>query len=301
MTIDISFVGTNRDLLGESTLWDPLEQALYWVDIMAPCIYRHDPVSGAIRRWDMPDLVGSIGLAAPGTLLVALRHGFHIFDLASGRLRALASPEAGVDGIRFNDGKMDRQGRYLCGTMEMVHGGEPPEVPQGRLYRLDKDFSCHVLDTGVRVSNALCFSPTGDTLYYADSMQGKVWAYDYDVVTGAVSGKRVFADTAEIAGSAPDGATVDAEGHVWVALVRDSAIGRFSPGGALVQRIAVPIPYPTCPAFGGPKLDVLYCSAISDSGGRLKTEHPDGGRMMRITGTGVRGLPEARFRLGARV
>ena len=246
----------------------------------------------------MPDLVGSVGLAAPGTLLVALREGFHSFDLHTEALRPLVIPEAGTTRVRFNDGKMDRQGRFLCGTMEMAHAGPSPEPALGKLYQLDTDLSCRVLETGIRVSNALCFSPAGDVLYFADSMAGAVWAYDYNTTTGRASNRRVFANTAAIAGSAPDGATVDAQGHVWVALVLAGALGRFSPDGTLVQRIDLPIPFPTCPAFGGRDLDQLYVTAISNSGGRLATEHADGGRLMRITGSGVRGLPEARFRYG---
>lgn len=298
MSVVISFVGTGRDRLGEGTIWDPEERALYWIDALAPRIHRYDPTTESFRHWDLPDLIGSVGLAAPGTLLVALREGFYLFDLATNVLRPLALPEAGHAAVRFNDGKMDRQGRYLCGTLEMSHIGPPPEPPLGKLYRLDADFSCQVLETGIRIANALCFSPAGDTLYFADSLAGVVWAYDYDTATGAVAHRRVLADTAALAGSAPDGATVDAQGHVWVALVQAAALGRFSPDGTLVQRIDVPIPYPTCPAFGGADLDVLFCTAIANSGGRLVTDHPDGGRLMRITGTGVRGLPESRFRLG---
>jgi len=299
MSIEISFVGTARDKLGEGTLWDPLDQALYWVDITAPCIHRYDPARETFQRWDMPDLVGSVGLATPGTLVVALRDGFYLFDLATAALRPLARPEAGNPSVRFNDGKMDRQGRFLSGTMEMPNDSPPADPPLGKLYQLDTDLAARVLDTGIRISNALCFSPVGNTLYFADSMAGVLWAYDYDIATGAASNRRVLVDTAAVAGSPPDGATVDEAGHIWVALVRGAALGRFSPSGALVQRIDVPIPYPTCPAFGGVMLDTLYCSAISDAGGRLTTDHPDGGRLMRITGTGLRGLPESRFRHGA--
>ena len=294
MTIDISFVGRGRDKLGEGALWDPLEQAFYWVDITAPCIQRYDPAIHRFRRFAMPDLVGSVGLAAPGTLLVALRHGFHIFDMATSALRPLALPEAGNLGVRFNDGKMDRQGRYLCGTMDAAPGTQPA---LGKLYRLDANYACHVLETGISVSNALCFSPAGSTLYFADSSQGVLWAYDYDTKTGTPSNRRVLADTRAMTGSSPDGATVDSAGNIWVALVHGSAIGCFSPAGELLQKIDLPIPFPTCPAFGGPGLETLYCTAISSSG-RLNTDHRDAGRLMRITGVGARGLPETRFRLG---
>lgn len=295
MSIAITFVGTSRDQLGEGTLWDPLEQALYWVDIHAKRIHRHDPATGGTRSWELPDLVGSIGLAQPGHLVAALRDGFYSLNLTTEALRPLVRPEAGNPDIRFNDGKMDRQGRFLAGTMELA----PADPAAGKLYRLNADLTTEVLETGVRISNALCFSPAGDRLYYADSLAGAVWAYDYDGPTGRVTNRRIFADTAAMVGSAPDGATVDAAGHLWVALVNAQQLGEFAADGRLIRTIDLPIPYPTCPSFGGAKLDVLYLSAISDSGGRLKTDHPDGGRLMAITGIGTTGLPEPRFRLGA--
>lgn len=292
--VAIAFASTTRDLLGEGTLWDAEAQVLYWIDALAPCIHRLHPATGARRRWDLPDAVGSIGLAQPGRLLVALRDGFYAFDLETSALRPLALPEPEVQGVRFNDGKMDRQGRFLCGTLELHRSPPPPAQPLGKLFRLNPNLSCDVLETGVRISNALCFSPAGDVLYFADSLASAVWAYDYDGATGNTANRRVLADTKAI-GSAPDGATVDAEGFLWVALVQTGQLGRFAPDGRLDRTIDLPIPFPTCPAFGGPALDTLYCTAISDSGGRLKTDHADGGRLLAITGLGVAGLPEARF------
>ena len=57
---------------------------------------------------------------------------------------------------------------------------------EGIVYRLDPDFSVHTLDSGIIVSNGPCWSPDGDTFYFADSWSGEIWAYDYDQATGGV-------------------------------------------------------------------------------------------------------------------
>jgi sugar lactone lactonase YvrE len=153
-----------------------------------------------------------------------------------------------------------------------------------------------ILQSDVGVANGLCFSPTGDTLYFADSLRRLIWAYDYDGETSFIGPPRVLIDTTAL-DSPPDGATVDADGDLWVALVQADQIARFSPNGELKALVKIPIPFPSCPAFGGEKLDQLYVTTIRDSGGRLKTDHPDGGRTLVISGLGVTGLPETRSNL----
>ncbi len=288
----IGFVGAARCRLGESPVWDAALQALYWVDSVAPAIHRFVPGSGRLDAWPMPDLVGSIGLGAPGHLVAALRDGFYAIEPEAGRVTPLHRPAMAAQ-TRFNDGKMDRHGRFLSGTMHMG----PTDTPKGTLFRLDAAGRCDVLETGLSTSNGLCFSPAGDRLYFADSRKGVIWAYPYDAASGRVGPRQDLVDTVAAAGSQPDGATVDAEGTLWVALVRTGQIGRFSAEGRLERLIDLPVPHPTCPAFGGAALDVLYVTSISDSG-RLVSDHPDAGRLVAITGLGVRGLAETRFGAG---
>jgi len=285
----IEFIGAARDRLGESPLWDPETGWLYWVDSVAPSVHRFDPATGRSEARSTSDLIGSIGLRRPNLLIMALRDGFYGLDFATGSETPLHRLGLPAD-QRLNDGKMDRQGRFLCGAMHR----DGFDAPSAKLYRLHGDLRCDELESGILISNALCFSPAGDTLYFADSPRGLLWAYPYDPVTGAVGPRRVLANLVALTGSSPDGATVDAEGCIWIALVRTGQIGRLRPSGTLDYVFDVPVPHPTCPAFGGPGLRTLFVTSISDSG-RLKSDHPDAGRLLAIEGLGVQGLPEARF------
>ncbi len=285
----IELVGDSRDGLGESPLWDGDAGMLFRVDSLAPCVHRLHGPAGPAQRWDLPSPVGSIGLGrTPGYLLCALQDGFHELRLHDGALtllRAVAMPT----GNRLNDGKMDRDGRYVCGTMQTEDG-----APPGSLFRLWADGTCDVLETGIGIANATCFSPDGCTMYFADSRVGAVWAYPYDRGSGQIGGRRVLADVHGLTGSGPDGATVDAAGFIWVALVRTGQLARFAPNGQLDRTLDLPVPHPTCPAFGGPGLDVLYVTSISRSA-RIRNEHPDAGRVVVITGLDAPGVPETRF------
>jgi L-arabinonolactonase len=243
------------------------------------------------QSYAMPELVGSIGLAEGG-LIAALRDGFYFVDLdGEAGATAIARPERDNGSVRFNDGKADRQGRFLAGTMR---AGDVTGTP-GILYRLELDGHCTVLQHDIAVSNALCFSPKGDRLYFADSVRSLIWCSDYEAATGQVSGRRAFIDT-RAWGSVPDGATVDASGDLWITLFQVQKLAQCSGDGRLKRLIELPVPYPSCPAFGGPDLRTLYVTTIANSGYRIRSDHSDAGRMMVLADLDAHGLAEARYR-----
>ncbi len=174
----------------------------------------------------------------------------------------------------------------------MPHGH--PEL--GKLYRLNHDLSIDQLESGMHVSNTLCFSPRGDVLYFSDTLNRQIWAYDYDNDTGQTHNRRVLIDTA-ILKSGTDGASVDSDGCLWVAMVEVGRIARITPDGRLDRLIELPLEYPSCTAFGGSKLDVLYVTSIRDTGsGRLVGKLPTSGKVLMLHHLGVTGLPEPRFK-----
>lgn len=290
-------IEASRDMLGESALWDSASQVLYWVDGMRKLVRRLDPPTGVVTDWEMPSHIGSVALtSSKDRLLVALRDGVYLLTLADGGLEAIARPADLPADARFNDGKVDRQGRFVVGTLladpwTRVAG----QKAAGKLYRLNLDRTMEVLDDDIRLSNATCFSPDGSLLYFADTPDSEVRVYDYDRASGKVSNRRSFVST-RVLGSMPDGATVDASGCLWVALPQIAAIAQYDPDGGLLRTVPTPCPLPTCPTFGGPALDQLYVTSLHDSGnGRLISNHPESGFVFRISGLNTRGLPEVPY------
>ena len=170
------------------------------------------------------------------------------------------------------------------------------EGPNGALYRLDPDFSLHKLDDGIIVSNGPCWSPDGSTFYFADSWSGEIWAYDYDINTGGVSNRRIFATVDTSRGGAADGSTVDAEGYLWNAQVYDGKLIRYAPDGKVDRTIDMPVKKVTSVMFGGPNLDVLFVTSMAKP--PLPRFPGDGvlrGSLFAIYDVGIRGVPEPRF------
>jgi len=284
---DITCVVDARAALGESTLWDPDAGALWWIDIWSKQIHRHIPATGENNTWDTPEYPGCLGLRAKGGLVLTMADGFHFFDPDTGRFDAIADPESHLPQTRFNDGKVDRQGRFWSGTMF-----EAPECPIefiGALYRMDADLSIHRLIEGVACANGLAWSPDSRTMYFSDSHSHRVDAWDFDPATGNIENRRTFIDMSDT-GDVADGATVDAEGCYWVTLQFTGMVCRYDPDGKLMQTIVLPTNIPTCCEFGGKDLDILYVTTAvlkrpaQDLAGQ---EHPGGVFAIDV---GVKGL-----------
>ena len=290
MSLRVERVGAEPDLLGESPVWDARDGSLFWVDGVSRLVRCLDMVSGERRHWPAPSMVGSIGLTDdPERLVAALADGVYLFDLGRGALEPIFRPERADARVRFNDGKVARDGAFVCGSMG-IHAD-----PIGSFYRVDNSGAAQVFASGIRISNAVCFSPDGRVLYFSDSLSGHIMAADYEAGRGPVGSPRLAVDTARH-GSGPDGATVDTDGCLWVAMVQAGRIARFRPDGELDRMIEAPTDIPSSVAFGGPDLRTLFVTSIKDSGsGRAISRHPEGGHLFAIEGLGVQGIPEPLF------
>lgn len=272
---------SERDKLGESPVWIAAEQALYWVNFYGPHIHKLDR-NGVLRSWTVPKAtqIGSIVAAHEG-LLAATDKGLCMFRPATGDIEFFADPNGGRLGIGYNDAKVDRAGNYWVGTFDASEA-----APRGILYRVQRDGQFHVGDSGYVVCNGPAFSPNGETLYFSDTVGRQIFAYDVDHRSFQLHNRRqLFVVPADE--GMPDGLTVDAEGHLWLAHYGGGLISRLAPDGNRVARYKVPAINVTSLCFGGPDLGTLYVTtgeSVEEKSGALVSFKP--GRV---------GLPERLF------
>lgn len=281
-----------KTTLGEGPVWDVEQQRLYFIDSFDGRVFRCTADGGEVRSWDVPEKIGSMALRSDGKgAICSLANGLHALDFQTGDVELIHDPEPDKPNNRLNDGKVDRRGRFIVGSMDTMEDG-----PNGALYRLDPDFSVTTLDTGIIVSNGPCWSPDDSIFYFADTWSGEIWAYDYDIETGDVSNRRTFATVDTSRGGAADGSTVDEEGYVWNAQVYDSKLVRYAPDGSVDRVIEMPVKKVTSVNFGGPDLDILFVTSMAKP--PLPRFPGDGvlrGSVFAIRGLGIRGVPEPRF------
>ena len=281
-----------KTTLGEGPLWDAEQQRLYWIDSFDGRVFRATADGRELRAWDVPQKIGSMALRKDGQgAVVSLQRGFHLLDFMTGDVDLICDPEPDRPDNRLNDGKVDKRGRFVAGSMDTMEQG-----PNGALYSMSTDFEVTRLDQGIICSNGPCWSPDGRTFYFNDTWSGEIWAYDYDLDTGGVSNRRCFAKVDTAGGGAADGSTVDAEGCLWNALVYDGKLTRYRPDGTVDRVIDMPVKKVTSVMFGGPDLDVLYVTSMAKP--PLPRFPRDGvmrGSLFAIHGLGIRGIAEPRF------
>jgi sugar lactone lactonase YvrE len=254
-------------LLGESPMWHPREQSLYYCDIAGRKLQRFDPATGALVHWDFDTEVACCAPMLDGALLLAMRDGLWRFDPTSGARTRLSAPPYEPAKERFNDGKCDPQGRFWVGTIY-----EPRDPALASLYCF-ADGRLQRKADGITVSNGLAWSPNGRTMYWSDTKAHTVYAFDFEPGSGAIGNRRVFASfpgkqagqSLDDYGGRPDGAAVDAEGCYWCAMFEGQRLLRLSPAGEVVRELRLPVRCATMPCFGGADLKTLYITTAREN------------------------------------
>jgi sugar lactone lactonase YvrE len=247
MSDSIECVVDCRNRLGEVPVWDVAEQALYWVDIEGKLLQRYTPATQTVERWQMPERISSFALREEGGLIVAFASGIALYDLVTGGIEWIARPDKNPRN-RFNEGKCDRRGRFWAGTMD-----DRLSAHSASLFRVDPDLSVHRMLGEIGISNCFVWSLENDTFYFADSMDRRIYRFDYDHAAGRIANRSLFTDTTA-QNVVPDGGTIDEEGFIWNAQWDGWRVVRYAPDGRIDRIVEMPVQKPTSCMFGGPDL-----------------------------------------------
>ena len=282
-----------RHELGECVLWCERTGRLLWTDIPAATLWSYSPATGRQVSWPMPERLCCFALTgSDDRLLLGLATGLAFFTFSTGKVTRICDVESDNPSTRLNDGRCDRQGRFVFG---MFNQDENPKPAVGGFYRLNLDLSLESLPLPkAAIANSICFSPDGRRMYFADSQEKAILYADYNPCSAEVGRVHTFVAAGAAPGE-PDGSTVDAEGYLWSTRWGAGQVMRFAPDGRLDRVIELDAPQPSCPAFGGPGLATLYVTtAHVGMSGEARASAPLSGALFAKT-LDVRGLPEARF------
>jgi sugar lactone lactonase YvrE len=288
---ELEHVVAAQNKLGETPIWSPEENALYWVDWGGGPTSRFEPDTGKFTTFPVDMPVTALARRASGGLIAIAFQGIYGWAPKTNEYQQLYGPaEPGRPEICYNDAAVDRQGRLLVGTVNM----QDPFTPDGSLFRLDPDGLFHKLDTGYATANGIGFSPDGRKLYVTDQRHRQIIALDYDTVDGTVSNRRLFACLPEGEGM-PDGLIVDADGFIWSGHWDGWRLTRYDPDGKVERQVRFPVQHVISFVFGGPDLDELFVTTSTwDFSDEERKHQPWAGGLLRLC-PGVKGLVEPAF------
>ncbi len=279
------------NVVGEGVVWNAEDGAVWWTDIQTSKLYRYHLETESLKSWSTPERVGSFSfIENDNRLIVAFASGFAYYCLETGEVEWISRPEKNILGNRFNDGRVDRQGRFWAGTM--VEDFSQSRKP-GALYSVDSDgqTQCHV--ENIHISNGLCWSVDSSLVYHADSPKNAIYVYDFDKEEKRLSNRRLFAACEEHC--SPDGAIIDSEDYMFSAHWGGWQVVRYTPDGAVDCVLDMPVSQPTCVAFGGKNMDILFVASANEnlSADELQRQ-PQAGNLF-IYQTDFKGLKEPFF------
>ncbi|WP_086617111.1 SMP-30/gluconolactonase/LRE family protein [Erythrobacter tepidarius] len=286
-TIELVKIIPAQCALGEGPVWDHRLGCLWFTDIAAAQLLRLDWPSAALTRFDLPERLGSLGLTDdPAQLICAFASGFALYTPATGACAWLCKTEPDYRGLRMNDGRIDREGRFWAGSMVEDSTLAPPE--QATLYRLDGE-SATAVRRGIAISNAIAFAPDGTVLYFTDTPTQVIERYQLDPATGALGAAEIFA---RLTGNAyPDGADVDAAGRLWNAEWGSGRVTAYNSDGSRFVQIELPVSQVSCVTFGGADCNLLFVTtARTGLSDEALAKEPQAGDLF-VYRAGVTGLP----------
>ncbi|WP_336731616.1 SMP-30/gluconolactonase/LRE family protein [Pantoea ananatis] len=272
------------NVLGECPVWCERTRRLYWTDIEGSELLALEEDTGIVMRRSLPERLGSFALTEKGNvLLMGLASRLAFCDLDTGEFIPVAD-SPGEQDTRIGDGRCDREGNFVFGTMD---DGYPAKVI-GKFHRLNAaTLSIETLSLPeVAIPNSICFSPDGSTMYYCDSMQGRIMCCVYP----SLNNQRVFCESE--GKGAPDGSCVDAMGYIWNAEWGGSRIVRYRPDGTTDCILSSPAIQSTCPTLAGEAFTTLYCTSASTG---LSQPSGHDGALLKAKSAVFAGLPESRF------
>ena len=271
--------------LGEGPLWHPLRNQLFWFDIPAGRLHVSDAMGGQRQHWDFGEPASAAGWIDEDRLIVATASALNVFDISTGQWSVLCPMESDNPLTRSNDGRIAPDGSFWIGTMALDAAKKA-----GAYYRY-KAGGLDLLLGEISIPNATCFSPDKKTAYLANGGQQTIWRWALDEAGNPIGERQVHVSLK--GGSIyPDGAVCDAEGYLWNAQWAGSRLARYAPDGSLDKIIDLPVSQPTCPAFGGEDLKLMFITSAREglSAESLK-QQPDAGKVIVID-MDVAGLPE---------
>lgn len=251
---------SSQCFLGEGPLWIAKLGCFFWVDIEKGNLHRYHLATEQLEIRHFPHRLAVVLEGQNGKLILGLDRKLVRYDWETEQMEELCAVEGDLNLNRFNDGKVDPQGRIWIGTLSTLF-----TEGAGSLYRIDADLKPEVQLKNLTISNGMAWTSDQQTFYFIDTPTKKIQEFAFDPETGAIELRRIAVEIPEDLGF-PDGMCLDREGMLWVAHYAGSGVYRWNPKtGELLEKIELPVPHVTSCCFGGENLDLMLITTAQEN------------------------------------
>lgn len=251
---------TSQCFLGEGPYWHVDRQSFFWVDIENGKLFEHNLSTGKTDTKSFPHRLAVVLEGKENELILGLDCKLARYNLETNELNWLAEVDQEFPLHRFNDGKVDPNGRVWIGTLSTLF-----TEGAGSLYRIGKDLKPEKQLDQLTISNGMAWTEDNKTFYFIDTPTRQIKAFHFDLESGEIEFKRIAIQIPEELGF-PDGMCIDRDGMLWVAHYGGSGVYRWDLlTGELLDKIDLPVPHVTSCCFGGENLDTLLITTAQEN------------------------------------
>lgn len=240
-------------LCAEVPYWVKEEAAVYFVDTENPRVAKYSPDTGDLEVFYVPYNFQCIAKCDNGKWIGTVTNGVVLWDQEKNTCKFLGNPEKDKASFFLNDGTVDKMGRFFFGSYD----SDDLEGGTGSIYMVDSNLRIKKVASGFSVCNGMVFSSDNKKFYMSEQFGGKILEFDWDEDACLLSNQKTLYELPKEKGL-PDGLIMDSEGMLWLAHWWGWQISRISPEGRVLAEIPVPVTTPTCMAFIGDKMDLLF-------------------------------------------
>jgi sugar lactone lactonase YvrE len=262
----IRCLAATGDVCGEGCVWHPQQNAVFWTDINRRLLHRYPLVTGAIETWRFDQPVTAVVLTTQEHLLALVLGGrIVLWDTRSCQETDTLFRLPDWPAMRCNDARVDPAGVLWFGTMQnnvQPDGSTAPvTMSQGSLYSLAPGDEAKQWRGSFGIMNTLAWSPTGETMYFGDTLANCIYRGRFDPVSSRLESYEIF--FADFERGLPDGSAMDIEGHLWNCRFGGASIVRIAPDGSIAGIVETTVRNPTTCAFATADAStLLYTSAV---------------------------------------
>lgn len=261
---------------GEGTRWRGGK--LYVSDMLGKKVYTIDAAGNKTVIAEQPHKPNGMGFLPNGDLILSSMHETKLYrylpDAPVGNNLELYADLSSLFTGYIGDMVIDDNGRiYVDDVGARVFEGEG--LKPGRIVVVEPDRTISVGLEDCQFPNGIVITPDKKRIVFAETFLEQLTTVD--IVDGKLVNRRVFLDMTTIFASEEDraqkrgcvdGITIDAEGGIWLSVLRTGTYVRVDSEGNVTDRVHVPGHEAVACTLGGEDGKTLFMSAT-----RLKGNH----------------------------